>query len=346
MPFALEELVTDDIDTLHFAIGRRGANNTTAVAVVAKRLIESWLSTLKAAGLNPQALYADVALLPDNPGQTVLWIEDTRLSVRRGTAPAFTVEVTPIEEALSVAGVIHDAPADPQAQPPTLESALLFTTPEDWARVQHSFDALIERFESLKVQLLPEGPLVWLARELPHAPAINLLQGEYAPLDDYGSRWRRWRVAALLAVALLGAHLGVEFFSLHQSKKQSAELQANIEQVFASAMPGEKPVEPRRQMQSRLARIRGGGGGQDQFLRALQSLSGAVAGHPNTAVDALSYRDSMLDLKITAPSVDDLAQFSQLVAKDGLSADLQSSNPVSAGVEGRLQIRATKAGRP
>lgn len=345
VPFALEELVTDDIDTLHFAIGKRGAGSTTPVAVVARSLLDSWLATLKSAGLTPQALFADVSLLPENPGQTVLWIEESRLSVRRAAGPAFTVEVSPIDEALAVAGMIHaSVEAEGGDAVPAAENALLYTTQEDWSQVQDAFDKLLDRFASLKVQLLPEGPLVWLARQLPGTQAINLLQGEYEPSEDYGSQWRRWRVAAFLAAGLLATHIAAESFALHQANKQSAELKTGIDQIFASAMRGENPVDPRRQMQARLSQIRGSAAGPEYFLRTLQSLSGAVASRPNTSVDALSYRDATLDLKVTAPGVEDLSQFSQLMIKEGFTAEIQSSNPVGDTVEGRMQIRAAGAG--
>jgi len=362
VPFALEEWVTDDIDTLHFAIGRRGAHNTTAVAVVAKSLMDEWQVRLQAAGLHAAALYADASLLPQNPGQTVLWLEGDRLSVRRASGPAFTVEVTPIEEALTVAGVIGEpgaavpdaadgtsaqAAADElAAQTPTPDSALLYCTPEDWARVQDDFDRLHERFASLKVQLLPEGPLLWFGRELPHTDAINLLQGGYVAAETHGSQWRRWRVAALLAVALLGTHIAAESLALYRINKQSAQLQTSIQQIFSQAMPGAPLRDPRRQMQARLAQIHGGSAGPQHFLKALHGLAGAVAGRARTSVDALSYRDATLDLKITAPSVDELAQLGQLISKEGLTADLQSSNPVANGVEGRMQIHEPRARRP
>ena len=355
VPFALEELVTDDIDTLHFAIGRRGADNTTAVAVVARSLMDAWRSTLQSAGLHPAAMYADVSLMPRNPGQTVLWAEEGRVSVRRAAGPPFTVEVSPIEDALAAAGVIHDEPAaapvaaeGEDAGPitaPVPEDALLFATPEDWAGIQNRFDRLLDRFASMKVQLLPEGPLVWLARELPQSDAINLLQGDYTSTEVHSSQWRRWRLAAMLALGLLVAHLAAESVSLFRAKQAGAQLQASIQQVFNQAMPGENAVEPRRQMQARLAQIRGSASGPQHFLRALQSLAGAVGGRADTRVDALSYRDATLDLKVTAPSVDDLARLSQSISHDGLTADLQSSNPAAHGVEGRLQIRAPR-GRP
>jgi general secretion pathway protein L len=355
VPFALEEQLTEDIDNLHFAVGRRGAGTTTPAAVVSSELLRGWIAALNAAGLNPGAMYVDVSLLPENPGQTILWIEDSRLSVRRAGQPPFTVEVSPIEEALAIAGVISDPhpPADhePAAaeghagpKPRTPESALLFATQEDWAKVQDSFDKLVERFASLKVQLLPEGPLVWLARELPGTHAINLLQGEFAPPENYGSQWRRWRVAAFLGLGLLGTHIAAEALSLHQAKKQSAELQSNIDQIFASTLPGERPVDARRQMQARLSQIRGSAAGPEYFLRTLQSLSDAIAARPHTSIDALSYRESTLDLKITAPSVDDLAQLSQAMQSHGSIAEIQSSTPAGTGIEGRVQIRAAADG--
>ena len=231
------------------------------------------------------------------------------------------------------------AETDVVAEAPAPASALLFATQEDWAQVQDAFDKLIDRFESLKVQLLPEGPLVWLARELPTANAINLLQGEFAPQENYGSQWRKWRVAAFLGIGLLGTHICADALSLHQAKKHSAELQTSIEQIFASSLPGEKPVDARRQMQARLSQIRGTGAGPEYFLRTLQSLSGAIAGRPKTSVDALSFRESTLDLKLTAPTVDDLAALSQSMQKQGLIAEIQSSTPSGNGIEGRVQIR-------
>ena len=53
-------------------------------------------------------MYPDISLMPDNPGQTVLWLEKSRLAVRRPGALPFAVELSPVSEALVVAGVIAD----------------------------------------------------------------------------------------------------------------------------------------------------------------------------------------------------------------------------------------------
>src|SRR5882762_7614833 len=63
VPFALEEQLTEDIDQLVFALGKRRSTGGTPVAVVSRSLLESWLSDLHAAEIEPVALYADMSLL-------------------------------------------------------------------------------------------------------------------------------------------------------------------------------------------------------------------------------------------------------------------------------------------
>jgi general secretion pathway protein L len=341
VPFALEEQLTEDVDLLSFAIGRRRGNGGTPVAVVSRAVLTAWLSELKAAGFDPQAIYADISAMPENPGQTVLWLEKERLAVRRPGALPFAVELSPVKEALVVAGVIAD-PLD-SAEPKPKESAILYVTREDWARVQGEFEDLLEDFASLKVQLLSDGPLPWLARGLEAPEAVNLLQGEFSRTTDYSARWRQWRVAAALAVALLVVHVAAQALQIRHAKHDSAALDAEISQLFSESMPGDAVTDPRRQMQAKLERIRKSGAGPQYFLRTLQTLSGALAVTPKTAISALSYREDALDMTVSAPSLAALSQLTQFVGKEGLAAEIQSSNPVAAGVEAHLHVHAQSA---
>src|ERR1700727_1182825 len=157
VPFALEEQLTEDVDQLSFAIGRRRSGGGTPVAAVSRSVVQGWLSDLSAAGLEPLCMYPDISLMPENPSQTVLWLEKARLAVRRPGALPFAVELSPVSEALVVAGVIAD-PLDASGEPKVPESAVLYVTREDWAQVQGEFEPLAGKFDSLKVQLLPDGP--------------------------------------------------------------------------------------------------------------------------------------------------------------------------------------------
>ncbi|MGD0491720.1 MAG: type II secretion system protein GspL [Steroidobacteraceae bacterium] len=343
VPFALEEQLTEDIDELSFAIGHRQSTGRAPVAVVSRHVLQEWLAELAAAGIEPAGIYADISLMPDNPGQTILWLEGSRLAVRRPGALPFAVELTPVAEALVVAGVIPDALAespegDPELKP--LESAVLYITREDWVRVQGEFESLGDKFASLKVQILTDGPLPWLARHRGAADAVNLLQGEFARATDYGARWHQWRTAAMLAAGLLVAHVAAAALKIHQANHESKALDGEIAQIFAQTMPTETLQNPRHQMESRLDRIRHSGAGPQYFLRTLEALSGAVSAAPKITIDSLSYREQSLDMKVSAPNLAALSQLSQSVAKRGLEADIQSSKPVDTGVEAQMQVRS------
>jgi general secretion pathway protein L len=340
VPFALEELLTEDIDHLSFAIGRRRAGGGTPVAAVSRAVLQGWISELNAAGLEPLAIYPDISLMPENPGQTVLWLEKGRLAVRRPGALPFAVELSPVSEALVVAGVIAD-PLDTTSEPKVPESAVLYITREDWAHAQNDFEQLMERFDSLKVQLLPDGPLPWLARALATTDAVNLLQGEFARVTHFGARWRQWRTAAALAVGLLAVHVAAQALQIRQAKHETAALDGQIASVFSAAMPGEVIQDPRHQMQSRLDRIHKSGASPEYFLRTLKILGDAMAVTPKTTIDALSYREESLDMRVSAPSLAALSQLTQFISKQGMTAEIQSSTPVASGVEAHVQLRSS-----
>lgn len=257
------------------------------------------------------------------------------------------VELSPLADALVVAGVIED-PLAAAAEPPPAHSVILYTTREDWANIAAEVQQLANKFSALKVQLLPDGPLPWLARHLAEAEPVNLLQGEFARASDYSMQWRPWRSAALLAAALFMVHVGAQALQLRRAGHENADLDAKMTQVFTSTLPSEPLRDPRRQMQSRLDRIHMSGAGPQYFLRTLQAVSGALAAAPKTTIDSLSYRDQSLDMKVSAPDLAALSQLSRQVAKFGLSADIQSSNPVAGGVEAHVQIRTqgTRSARP
>src|SRR5229473_4013215 len=339
VPFALEEHLTEDIDQLSFAVGRRRPRGGTPVAAVSRAVLQGWLSDLNAAGLEPLAIYPDILLMPENPGQTVLWLEQERLAVRRPGKLPFAVELSPVSEALVVAGVIAD-PLNTDSEPKVPENAILYVTRDDWARIHDEFEQLTEKFESLKVQLLPDGPLPWLARTLAATDAVNLLQGEFTRVTDFSARWRQWRTAAALGAILLAVHVAAQALQIRQAKHEAAALDGQIASVFSAAMPAEAMQDPRRQMQSRIDRIRKSGASPEYFLRTLKVLGDAMAVTPKTDIDGLSYREESLDMRVRAPSLAALSQLSQLIGKQGMTAEIQSSTPVANGVEAHIQLRS------
>ena len=337
VPFALEEQLADDVDDMHFAIGRRELLRPgTPVAAVSHARLQGWLERVRTAQISPDVVAADTDTLPSLPGQTVLLIDDDRLYVRRQGEPPAVVQAAPLAEAFEL--IVLGTPSEEV-------HLLVYITPADWTTHQDAIDGLRARVASLKVQLLPDGVLPWLAHQSVVSPPLNLLQGRYATKSHWGDQLRAWRVAAILAGSLIALNLvgkGVEIWHLSRVEKQ---LDASIEQVFREAMPGEQnAVDARRRMEARLQALTGGGGaGAESLLPALGALGGAVSQVPDTTLEALSFRGSVLDLKVTAKDVGSLDRLQRLVTERGMQAELQSSNPRPPGVEGRIQVRAQGA---
>src|SRR5207248_1404181 len=96
VPYALEEQLADNIEDLHFAIGKRASDSIRApVAVVARALLDEWLATLRSSGIEPEAIHAESDLLPGNPAHAVVLLEEDH---RLGRAPrGVAVRVSPNE---------------------------------------------------------------------------------------------------------------------------------------------------------------------------------------------------------------------------------------------------------
>ena len=327
VPYALEEQLAEDIDELHFAIGRRSATRT-AVAVVARRKMDEWLGLLKASGIEPAALYADSELLPANPSQAVALLEEDSVIVR---PPSGGVLILPLDALGEVLESTSDADAPARG-------LILYAGPQEWERRAGEVEALRERFEDIQVQLLPGDPLLLFARQLPTASATNLLQGPYAPVSAAASGWRTWRVAAVLLAALVALRLigqGVELVTL---ERLNGRLDAAIGQVFHAAMPGTQDTEEaRRRMQLRLEQVRAdeAGGG---FLTALGALAEARGTTPGTRLEAVSFTSGVLDLKLSAPSIETLNHLAQALERRGWQARVTSGTPHGSSFEGSIRM--------
>lgn len=336
VPYALEEQLADDIDTLHFAVGRRAPESiTTPVAVVSRSLLESWLAELAAVGIKPERLYADSDLLPENPGQAVVLLEDDTVVVRPPGGNAVTLPADAILEALEL--------ARPQSDELTAQSGrglILYTGAAEWQRHSQQVESVRDRFDGVKVQLLATGSLGLLVQQLPSSTPVNLLQGLYAPQGGSGGTWKAWRVAAILLAAVIGLHIAGNAAKLAMLKRAEKAVNASIDQTFRAAMPGEQnTIDAKRRMERRLVAA-SGGGDSTGLLAALGALVDARQGTPGIAVQALSFRDGALDLKMQAPNADSLERISQSLRSRGWRADLTSGSATVKGYEGRIQIRA------
>lgn len=334
--YALEEQLAGDIETLQFSVGPRdGATGRTPVAVVARALLSGWIADAGAHGISLSTVCAAASLLPDNPGHTLIVLDADTLSVRRAGHLPVALPADDIGAALEAALGEELATSD----------AIFYVTPRDWQVRSAEVEALRERCASLKIQLLNGGILPLLAPQLAGGAGINLLSGEFAPQTTGGESWRRWRLAAILAASLFAVHVGGLALQLLQQSRSENALDQEISAIGRRALPLDHGTGPvRARIEQRLLAAQGEAGGSG-FMPALSALSQALGNARGATVQAISYRDGGLDLKVKASDAESLERIDQALRSSGWQAELTSGGAASSGYEGRIQMRRGGAPR-
>ncbi len=337
VPYALEEQVAEDVESLHFAVGQPtgGQGSPTPVNVVSRTVLDAWLAQAGGLGISPQALYADSELVPLLTGHVTLLLDGDTLVLRtESTRPA----VLPADDPAFALGLAIGS--DPEVW--AASHLTVYATSLDWQKQSDAIEALRPRLASLKVQLLSGGVLALLATQLHTAAPINLLQGGYAPVRSGAVSWRAWRLAAALAAVLLVTHLVGESLQLRRLAATEKTLDAGLAQAFSQAMPGEPPgSKARARVEQRLVQLRSAAPEGGSLLTLMTAVAGAHAASPTAHIDALSFRKGLLDLKVTGPDAESLERINQSLRSTGLHSELASGSARGQNYEGRLQVRST-----
>ncbi len=327
--FALEEQLASDVETQHFAIGRSSVPGRTAVAVVTRALLEEWLARLSAAGITPELICADAALIPRLPGHAVALLENDTLIFADAEDDA---QLTLSAPSGGFAGALSIAFGEELPN-----THLLFhANPLDWQRRSTEIEAARSSLASLTVQLLGTGALPWLAAQLPNAKPINLLQGQYAPRTSMFSSWARWRLAAVLAAVALVLHLATQSYSLWRLTRSDKELDQAISAIAGPELTG-AGGSIRKNLEPRLLAAQSQGG-RSGLLPALQGLAHAMSGVPGARVRALNYQDGALQLKLRASDAQSLDRINQSLRAAGWQAELVSGGADGDAFEGNIQL--------
>jgi len=331
-PFAIEEQLACDVGDMHFGLGKRDRDGKTCVAAVTHDCMRQWLEQLNDAGLHPDALYPEAALLPVTPQGVTLVIDQGTL-YRRGLAPTgLTLEAQPLAEALALL-----LPSETDAP------ITVYIAQTDYDALQGELAAAAQRHAQLQIKLLPEGPLPLFAVQASNAAEspLDLLQDRYERPKSLQSTLAPWRVAALLAATAFAMHLAYNGAQLWRLTRMERQLDRQLAEIASQTLPGATGGDIRKMVESRLNALRGGGAGG--LMTALSALGGALAQTPDARIEMLAYRNKTVELRLTAPSVDALDKIRALTQVNGLQSELQGTTPREKNVEGRLQLKTPGA---
>lgn len=339
LPFALEDQLADDVDKLHFAVGKRREDGRLPVAVVARDRLDAWLSRLRAAGITPSRVVPENHGLAVVPNTLSLLVTADGVMFNDGGDTAFVLPDIAPADALAATGVL-DSAADGGGDTPRhllayCDAALGDRYERDWALLRQELDGV-------DVRLLPDGALPRLATTIGSGAGINLLQGPYGEKRRLGGWLYPWRYAAALLLALAVVGLASKMTDYLQLKAEQASLQEQFTSEYRRLRPADQRTiaDPVGTVNS-LRRSRGTTTeGPQLFLPSLASLAEAVARNDTVTVEAISYRAGVIDVRLSAPDIPTLDRVVQAIDASGrFTASLQSADNVGDRVSSRIQIK-------
>lgn len=337
IPFALEEHVCEDINSLHFALGERDSETgKIPVAIVSRRFMEHWRVAIRDSGLHPHEIIPDMLALPLAENEWTVLIDTDIVLVRTGPVSGFSCDRENLVDILN-----HAIATTREARPHSLR---LF---------DYSGGTLeLEELEQLPpdLELNFDDPddmssaIFTLGRHAEATSSINLLSGNYSQQHELSKIWSPWRTAAIFVGVLILVQLISSVIQIQHLKGLEKNIRNEQVSIYKKTFPDKKrpPRFPRKQMQSELKSLKGSGDASASDLLDILSPVSAILKMNNAEIQNMNFRSGNLDLDIfmrDLKSVDQLK--TKLTEMEGIEVEVKSVTTKNNRAEGTIRIRRT-----
>lgn len=341
LPFAIEDVLAEDVEGLHLALAVRKEKDVWPVLAISHENMAEYYSLVTQLPWPLAAMYADAEGVPGEDGVVSLVIDGDSVLIHQ---PGFTLVRMLKVNALAFLEVVG-LEAEAAGTEKTLKLYVNNANQEE----DRVLLAQMEHIQGLQTESPVYGvtPFELISHTLATGESgTNLCQGQYRSQTTQSSgEWRRWWPVAAAAGFLLAVQVGLSVAEgiLYQ---QHADLyRQQITQVYQGLYPGERTVmSPRRQMEGKI-RNAGAGGGQADFLKMLAEAGFQLKQQPNSQGMELNNVQfnprGELALEVKATTLDQLDLYKQALTNAGYVADLGSAIKESNGVRGRVTVKGS-----
>nr|VFK42778.1 MAG: type II secretion system protein L [Candidatus Kentron sp. TC] len=326
IPFALEDHLIADIDSLHFAFGNRSDDKLVPVAVVADELVSAWLFRLEQAGIHPDILIPETLALPFDPDAWTILMDADGALVRSDVLSGFAADLS------SLPLILRDASDTGQGSSPRRIRLL--------RREGTSIEPPPLKLPGCEVteESCPDR-LQLLGAYFDEQRAINLLQGKYNQETGVKQVWRAWRIPFALAVVWLVAWITGALFDIARLSEQNRILEDEIKDVYRRVFPDARNMRNLRvRMERGLDELRKTDARETVgFLDVLNEAGGRLQSE-NIRLANIHFHSGELAVRM---EIDDLRSFDGIkgrLARAGLAVEVLSVTSRDNTVMAHLKI--------
>jgi general secretion pathway protein L len=329
VPYAVEEQLAEEVEAYHFALGKRLADGTLPLLAVNRQQMEAWGRTFAEAEIRPHACYNEAQLLPWQPGEASLLLEPDGALLRLSAHDAYSLPLANLETLLQLA-----LPPSPQGEG-AVTALRIFDARGEGAAAPTWAGALGELEQHYTVI---DDPLPLLLSGHDNY-AIDLLQGEFGRKEHLGRIWRPWRATAALLAGWLLLGAGEAMYDYQRLAGEETRLYQAVEQLYRDTFPEAKNVvNPKVQMERKLAELQMGGGG-GAFVTLLGASGPVLSEARGVRLQNLRYRQGELELELELADLPTLDSLKASLQQRGLEVEIRNASSRDNRVEGRVAIR-------
>ena len=281
LPFAVEEFLTQDVETMHLAHGPIVRGQPVRCALLDRQLITDWLTCLHDCGLHPGHMAPDGSLLPCDEGSACVLFDDGAALVRTPEHIA-SVEASTLPDILESVRASFDE-ADASIRLELIGDGIPATQADG-----NGFSVGRTRLDGPVLDFLASQ---WEANR----PEINLLQGPFAPERRGAAPPGRWRGVSALAAVWLIVTLAWLIAEGYVANQRADALEAESKDLYRSIYPNDRRI-PNAFAQMR-AKLRGSNTGEGAFHLLLGQLAaGTVRSDAEINVRSITFNDARGEL--------------------------------------------------
>ena len=295
LPFAVEDMIAEPIESVHLALGAEIAPKRFLVGVVRHDRMAEWIARLEDARLDHAALVPDALALPrPGEGEWAVELGTTRALVRAGDGTGFAVPAPMLRTAWEAAG-----------RPGTI--AYGAPLPEDMAGGTGAIAA-----EPLARRVLN--------------PALDLRQGPYARRRSAVPGFGR-RLAMIAGLGLL-AHAGIAAADTLMLQRIADRRADDLKTLVATMAPGANLAgeDLAGTVADMLPPAGAGAGGADPFLPVAARISTALAPLGGTVpVRSMNLADGIFTMAIDSTDPALAARINAALREGGVEAKVATA---------------------
>ena len=323
IPYALEDDLTEDIENLHFALGKRKDDGDIPVIVISKSHLDHLIKILSNVNILPDVITADIYGLDWEKDQWTFCIDDGHLLARTEQWNGFGCETNDFKDFMSAA-------LNEQTEAPS--KIFVYSHPDEKLEDVHQL---------ANVQLDDFWSPSAFIKGFTEDDCINLLQSDYVKADKQHKTIRPWKIAAALAAIWVTISMGQTALEYSQLNSQDKKLTTEIKQVFKRTFPEvKKVVNARVQMEQRLKALSSSGETKSDanFLKLLHQSGYELYKDSNITITDLQYKNNQLSLDIKTKNIQALETVKSKLQSKNVNAELQTAKTVGDFVMARMQI--------